>query len=101
MGYAGVAQFFPGVVLGLYSKRVTTPGVFAGMATGVLIAVLLMFGKHDPIMGLNAGFVAVATGLLNREHHCERMNCMYCIHGYHLRQFSVNPSPSMRLYSIW
>ena len=59
MGYAGVAQFFPGVVLGLYSKRATLPGVFAGMVTGILIAVLLMFTKHDPIMGLNAGFLAL------------------------------------------
>src|SRR5207253_3931227 len=31
LGYAGVTQFFPGVVLGLYWKRVTMPGVFAGM----------------------------------------------------------------------
>jgi SSS family solute:Na+ symporter len=59
VGYAGVAQFFPGVVLGLYSKRATMPGVFAGMLTGVLIAVLLMLSKHDPIMGLNAGFIAL------------------------------------------
>ena len=59
VGYAGVAQFFPGVVLGLYSKRVTKSGVFAGMVTGVLLAVLLMLSKHDPIMGLNAGFIAM------------------------------------------
>ena len=49
----------PGVVLGLYSKRVTTPGVFAGMVTGVFIVVLLMLSNHDPIMGLNAGFIAL------------------------------------------
>jgi solute:Na+ symporter, SSS family len=59
VGYAGVAQFIPGVVLGLYSKRATMPGIFAGMVTGVLIAVLLMVSKHDPIMGLNAGFIAL------------------------------------------
>lgn len=59
VGYGGVAQFFPGVVLGLYSKRVTMSGVFAGMVTGVLISVLLMLSKHDPIMGLNAGFIAL------------------------------------------
>ena len=34
-------------------------GVFAGMVTGVLIAALLMIGKHDPIIGLNAGFIAL------------------------------------------
>jgi solute:Na+ symporter, SSS family len=59
VGYGGVAQFFPGVVLGLYSKRVTISGVFAGMVTGVFLAVLLMLSKHDPLMGLNAGFIAL------------------------------------------
>jgi len=59
MGYAGVAQFFPGVVFGLYSKRVTMAGVFAGMVTGLLIAAPLVLSKHDPIMGLNAGFIAL------------------------------------------
>ena len=59
VGFAGVAQFFPGVVLGLYSKRATVSGVFAGMVTGVLIAVLLMLSNHDPIIGLNAGFIAL------------------------------------------
>jgi SSS family solute:Na+ symporter len=59
MGYAGVAQFFPGMVLGLYSNRTTMPGVFTGLVTGVLIAVALMLTKHDPIMGLNAGFIAL------------------------------------------
>ena len=59
VGYAGVTQFFPGVVLGLYSKRVTKPGIFAGMVTGVLLVVLLMLSNHDPIMGLNAGFIAL------------------------------------------
>ena len=59
VGFAGVTQFFPGVVLGLYSKRVTTSGVFAGMLTGVLLVVLLILSNHDPIMGLNAGFIAL------------------------------------------
>ena len=59
MGYAVVAQFFPGVALGLYSKRATMPGVFAGMVTGVLIAVVLVLSNHDPIMGLNAGFIGL------------------------------------------
>jgi SSS family solute:Na+ symporter len=59
VGYAGVTQFFPGVVLGLYSQRVTTAAIFAGMITGVIISVLLMLSKHDPIMGLNAGFIAL------------------------------------------
>jgi solute:Na+ symporter, SSS family len=57
-GYAMVTQFFPGVVLGLYWRRVTASGVFIGMMVGVLVAVVLMSTHRDPIVGLNAGFVA-------------------------------------------
>jgi len=63
LAYAGVTQFFPGVVLGLYWKRVTTAGVFAGLIAGVAIASLLMFTHHDPFMGLNAGFLALCINL--------------------------------------
>jgi SSS family solute:Na+ symporter len=59
VGYGGVAQFFPGVVLGLYSKRVIGPGVFAGLVTGVFLFVALTLAKRDPLMGLSAGFIAL------------------------------------------
>lgn len=59
LGYAGVAQLLPGVVFGLYSRRVTTTGVFVGMATGIAIAVLLMLTGRDPYKGVNAGFIAL------------------------------------------
>ena len=59
IGYTGVAQFFPGVVLGLYSRRVTTAGVFAGLITGVGIVAFLGLTKHDPLMGFNAGFIGL------------------------------------------
>jgi SSS family solute:Na+ symporter len=70
LGYAGVTQLFPGVVLGLFSKRVTTLGVFAGLVTGIAIAALLMLTGRDPYHGLNAGFIALAfnftvTGLVS------------------------------------
>lgn len=58
-GYAMVTQFFPGVVLGLYWRRVTATGVFIGMIVAVLVAVVLMSTHRDPIVGLNAGFVAL------------------------------------------
>jgi solute:Na+ symporter, SSS family len=61
LGYAGVAQFFPGVVLGLYSRRVTMPGVCAGLVFGISIVAFLMLSKRDPFMGLNAGFVALCV----------------------------------------
>ncbi len=59
IGYAGVTQFFPGVVLGLYSRRVTTAGVFSGLVAGVGTVAFLMLTKRDPFHGLNAGFVAL------------------------------------------
>jgi SSS family solute:Na+ symporter len=59
LGYTGVAQFFPGVVLGLYSRRVSAAGVFAGMVAGVGIVAFLALTKRDPFMGLNAGFIGL------------------------------------------
>jgi SSS family solute:Na+ symporter len=64
LGYAGVTQFFPGVVLGLFSRRVTTAGVFAGMVVGVTTVAVLILSKHDPIYGLNAGFVALCLNFV-------------------------------------
>ena len=73
LGYAGVTQFFPGVVLGLFSKRVSGGGIFAGMIVGIFTVTFLMLTGRDPWMGLNAGFVAlcinfavVATATLAR-----------------------------------
>lgn len=60
-GYAGVTQFFPGVFLGLYWKRVRAPAVFAGMIVGVVTAVGLMVSHHDPLFGLSAGFLALCA----------------------------------------
>jgi SSS family solute:Na+ symporter len=59
LGYAGVTQFFPGVVLGLYSRRVTTTGVFTGLVAGVGTVAWLMLTKRDPFHGLNAGFCSL------------------------------------------
>lgn len=62
-GYAMVAQCLPGVLLGLYWRRVTAVGVFSGLLVGILAAVLLMSAHLDPIGGLNAGFVALCGNL--------------------------------------
>jgi solute:Na+ symporter, SSS family len=57
--YSVMTQCFPGVVLGLYWKRVTGRAIFIGMMAGVLTAVALMSARLDPLFGLNAGFVAL------------------------------------------
>jgi len=59
LGYAGITQFFPGVVLGLFWKRVTMPGVFAGLIAGVATVAFLMLSNRDPFFGWSAGFVAL------------------------------------------
>jgi len=59
LGSVGVAQFFPGVVLGLFSRRVTTSGVFAGLLTGIAVAVFFMLTGRDPYHGVNAGLIAL------------------------------------------
>lgn len=59
LGYDGVCQFFPGVVLGLFWKRVTKTGVFCGIIAGVSIVLVLILGERDPFLGLNAGFVGL------------------------------------------
>jgi solute:Na+ symporter, SSS family len=76
LGVNGVAQIFPGVALGLFSKRATTAGVFAGVLTGVFIAAYLTLTGRDPFHGLNAGCIAlcfnftvtVAVSSLTRVH---------------------------------
>jgi solute:Na+ symporter, SSS family len=60
LGYAGVTQFFPGVVLGLYWKRTTMHGVFAGMAVGIGTVAILILRHQDPFHGWSAGFVALS-----------------------------------------
>jgi solute:Na+ symporter, SSS family len=64
VGYAGVTQFFPGVVLGLYWKRTTTVAVFAGLVAGLSIVALLMLSNQDPFFGWSAGFVALCVNFL-------------------------------------
>ncbi|MBM3311504.1 MAG: sodium:solute symporter family protein [Candidatus Aminicenantes bacterium] len=61
IGYDGVSQLFPAVVLSLVWKRTTKAGALAGVVTGIAVAAGLVFTKHDPVWGLNAGFVALAV----------------------------------------
>ena len=64
LSYAGVSQFFPGVVLGLYWNRVSMLGVFAGMIAGVATAAILILTHHDPFLGWSAGFVALCINFV-------------------------------------
>jgi SSS family solute:Na+ symporter len=61
VGFAGVTQFFPGVVLGLFWKQVRMAGVFCGLIVGVALTALLVLTNRDPYLGFNAGFIAVCS----------------------------------------
>ncbi|MGO8985433.1 MAG: sodium:solute symporter family protein [Terriglobales bacterium] len=63
-GYAGVTQFFPGVVLGLFWRRASMRGVFAGMIAGVATVIFLMLTHRDPFFGWSAGFVALCLNFV-------------------------------------
>lgn len=60
LGYDGVTQFFPGVILGLNWKRVTRTAVWSGMLAGVGVLALLVLAGRDPFVGLNDGFIALS-----------------------------------------
>jgi SSS family solute:Na+ symporter len=64
LGYDGVSQFFPGVVLGLFWKRVTRAGVFSGIGGGIILVSFLIISGRDPFLGMNAGFVALGLNAL-------------------------------------
>lgn len=64
LGFSGVTQFLPGVVLGLFSNRVTTAAVAAGLLVGIAIVAALTLTGRDPFLGLNAGFIALVCNFL-------------------------------------
>lgn len=61
LGYAGVTQFFPGVVFGLFWKRITTRAVFCGLLVGLGCVTFLVLTGRDPFLGINAGFLALCA----------------------------------------
>jgi SSS family solute:Na+ symporter len=61
LGYDGVAQLFPAIVLGVFARRVTVRPVMAGLVAGILVVIALIWTSHDPFLGMNAGFVGLAV----------------------------------------
>lgn len=61
IGYDGVTQFFPGVVLGLFWKRVTKAAILSGLIAGIGVVAILIYSGHDPFLGMNAGFVGLVV----------------------------------------
>lgn len=63
IGYAGVSQFFPGIVLGLFWGCANRVGVFSGLVVGIIGVAFLILSGRDPFVGLNAGFAALVLNL--------------------------------------
>jgi SSS family solute:Na+ symporter len=61
LGYDGVAQLFPAIVLGVFARRVTVRPVMAGLMAGIVTVIALIWTGHDPFLGMNAGFVGLAV----------------------------------------
>jgi SSS family solute:Na+ symporter len=62
--YDGVTQFFPAVLLSLFWRRTSKTGVSAGLIVGVGLVLYLVISGHDPMWGLNAGFVALIANAI-------------------------------------
>jgi len=63
LAYSGVAQFAPGIILGIASRRVSPRGILAGMVAGLSLAGFLSFTHRDPFLGLNAGFIGLVLNV--------------------------------------
>jgi SSS family solute:Na+ symporter len=63
VGYSGIAQFVPAIVLGLFWRRVTALGIGLGLGVGIAaVAVIQLAGLALP-WGLHGGLVALLLNL--------------------------------------
>lgn len=63
IAYGPVTQFAPAVVATLYSKRATARGVFAGMAIGIAVNMLLHFRPELRPLGMHAGICGLIANV--------------------------------------
>jgi SSS family solute:Na+ symporter len=67
-GYAGVTQFFPLIVLGVYWKRANKIAAFCGVGVGEFIVFYTILHHLDPMpiwgLHINAGFLALVVNMV-------------------------------------
>jgi SSS family solute:Na+ symporter len=63
IGYSGVTQFFPGVVLALRPSRPSAFAVGSGIAAGILVVVTASIRATPTIYGLNVGLFALLVNV--------------------------------------
>lgn len=64
LGYGFVGQFFPGIAMGLLWRRARAGAVLAGIVGGLATLGALELTRHDPAMGMSAGFVALCVNVV-------------------------------------
>ncbi|MFE0104074.1 sodium:solute symporter [Streptomyces sp. NPDC059009] len=64
ISYEGMAQLVPMVLLGLVWRKLSLVGALSGLVVGVVIVCVLVFSEHDPVLGVNAGILALGVNLL-------------------------------------
>ena len=63
IGYSGVTQFFPGVVLGLGTRRPPALAIGAGIVAGLLVVVCGAALHASTVVGLNIGLFALVVNV--------------------------------------
>lgn len=63
-GYSGITQFFPGVVLGIFSKKPTKAGVTAGIIVGLVALFTFQFGGIKAPFNLQPGFIGLILNFI-------------------------------------
>ncbi|HZX67495.1 MAG TPA: hypothetical protein VFE70_01370, partial [Candidatus Elarobacter sp.] len=64
IGYNGIAQLVPGVVLGVTNRRPPAIAVGAGIVAGIIALVYFAYTTAGQISGINTGLIALAINIV-------------------------------------
>ncbi|HTW85180.1 MAG TPA: sodium:solute symporter family protein [Candidatus Sulfotelmatobacter sp.] len=64
IGYNGITQLFPGVVLGVTGRRPSAAAVGAGIIAGLIVLIVCTVKGVSQIDGINTGLVALAANIV-------------------------------------
>jgi len=64
IGYNGITQLFPGVVLGVTARRPPALAVAAGIIAGILVLIYFAATSQGQLAGINTGLIALAINAL-------------------------------------